>query len=131
MVEKKSAESSAAGTQIDKAGLIRSHMSIAAVVIGLLVYGFRHTELITYLATMEELFISAGYYMKKEVLPEAMVNGLGWSIMHLLLRRMMNPENSNYKWFDGYFLDSCYRGMAAAGQTLFKGFFMATLLRKS
>lgn len=97
----------------------------------MLVYSFQHQGLVPYLASLESLCVSAGYYLKKEVMLEAMINGLGWAIMHLFIRRMMNPENGNFKWFDGYFLDSCYGGFAAAGQTLFKGFFLATLMRKN
>jgi hypothetical protein len=116
-------------TKPDKSGLIRFHLPLAVAAIALIVYVLQHPELVPHLSGLEEKFIQAGYYVRKEVMLEAVINGLGWSIMHLFIRRALNPENSG-TWFDGYFLDSCYGGMAAFGQTLFKGFFLYTLLRK-
>lgn len=114
---------------INKEVLIRRHVPIAVVAIAVLVYIFRHADLVSVLAFLEAALHESGYFLKKEVMLEAMINGLGWSIMHLFIRRMLNPENEG-KWFDGYFLDSCYGGLAACGQTLFKGFFLVTLLKK-
>lgn len=133
VVEKKGESKVAvpAAPQIDKQGLIKFHIPAAVAVIAFLVYLFQHPELVPHLAEIERICTEKGYFLKKEVMLEAMINGLGWAIMHLLVRRMMNPENGNWKWFDGYFLDSCYGGFAAAGQTLFKGFFLATLLKKN
>lgn len=102
---------------------------MAVAVIAMIVYFLAHADVVSLLGHVEERVMEAGYYLRKEVMLEAVINGLGWSIMHLFIRRMLNPENSG-KWFDGYFLDSCYGGVAACGQTLFKGFFLYTLLNK-
>lgn len=115
--------------KLDKSGLIRNHIPLAVAVIALVIYFLRHADSVDWLATIEQRVLDAGYYLRKEVMLEAVINGLGWSVMHLFIRRMLNPENQG-KWFDGYFLDSCYGGLAACGQTLFKGFFLYTLLNK-
>jgi hypothetical protein len=115
---------------MDKARAISQHIPIAVAVIAVLVYTFQHTALVPQLASIESNLFSTGFHLKKEIMLEALINGLGWAIMHLFVRRMLNPENQG-KWFDGYFLDSCYGGLAACGQTLFKGFFLVTILKKS
>lgn len=117
-------------SQLDKSKMISQHIPIAIAVIAMLVYTFQHAELVPSLSSIEANLLTSGYYLKKEIMLEAMINGLGWAIMHLFVRRMLNPENQG-KWFDGYFLDSCYGGLAAFGQTMFKGFFLVTILKKS
>ena len=113
----------------DKDAYINFHIPIAIGVIAILVYIFQHPGIVPYLATIEAQVKENGYFLKKEVILESLINGLGWALMHLFIRRMLNPENTG-KWFDGYFLDSCYGGLAAFGQTLFKGFFLVTIIRK-
>eukprot|EP01032_Pedospumella_encystans_P024547 gene24547-27758_t len=134
LVEKRSGKATsnaevAPPKKLDKSSLIRNHIPMAVAVIAMIVYFLAHADVVSLLGHVEERVMEAGYYLRKEVMLEAVINGLGWSIMHLFIRRMLNPENSG-KWFDGYFLDSCYGGVAACGQTLFKGFFLYTLLNK-
>jgi hypothetical protein len=131
IVEKKTfMRKETAQPKMDKTDLIRNHIPLAIAALAMVIYFLRHSDSVTWLATIEQRVEDAGYYLRKEVMLEAVINGLGWSVMHLFIRRMLNPENKG-KWFDGYFLDSCYGGIAACGQTLFKGFFLFTLLNKS
>lgn len=108
---------------------ISMHIPIAIAVIAAWVFVVRYEGTVPYLASIEAQFSPLGYHFKKEVMMESIINGLGWALMHLFVRRMLNPENEG-KWFDGYFLDSCYGGLAAFGQTLFKGFILVTIMRK-
>lgn len=107
---------------------ISFHIPISIAVIAAWVFVLRHEGTIPYLTKIEDSLSPLGYHLKKEVVLESIINGLGWALMHLFIRRMLNPENEG-KWFDGYFLDSCYGGLAAFGQTLFKGFILVTIMR--